>query len=122
MTGGDLGAVRALYDEVPDVECRGLCHGACGPIRMSVAEHDRIREAHGVEIPTSGVQRCPALGLFKQCTVYEDRPMLCRLWGATTEMPCRYGCRPRVYLRPDAGRRLLDESIRLGGGVAGGTG
>lgn len=117
--------LAALYAQVPDVGCKGLCQQACGPIAMSGREHQRIREA-GYRIPTAqrgaqqllleGEYSCPALEDGK-CAVYETpgRPMLCRLWGAVDNpmMLCEHGCRPAEgLLSSEEGHRLLSESLR----------
>ncbi|GAA0918954.1 hypothetical protein GCM10009560_16240 [Nonomuraea longicatena] len=115
--------LAALYAQVPDVGCRGLCQESCGPIGMSPREHQRIREA-GYRIPTAqraleqlleGGYQCPALEDGK-CSVYEapGRPMLCRLWGAVDSpvMLCEHGCRPAEdLLSAEEGHRLLADSL-----------
>ena len=88
--------MEELWDRIPRVRCKGLCQDSCGPIAMSMAEQERIR-ARGYDIPPmadalAALARgedyyCPAL-VQGRCAVYEDRPTICRLWGATTSMPC----------------------------------
>lgn len=41
------------------------------------------------------------------CSVYEDRPMLCRLWGLVEGMKCQWGCVPERYLTDREGREFL---------------
>ncbi|MFG3438396.1 YkgJ family cysteine cluster protein [Nonomuraea sp. NPDC047897] len=118
-------ALDGLYAEVPDVGCKGLCHQACGPIGMNPREHQRIRE-RGVKIPhrrdalaelgETGDYTCPALDKDNRCSVYDVRPMLCRLWGATETMPCAYGCRPAEgdLLTDAEGHALLAHSLDVG--------
>ncbi|MBB5140493.1 Fe-S-cluster containining protein [Thermocatellispora tengchongensis] len=116
-------ALEELYAQVPQPGCKGLCQDACGPIGMNPREHQRIRE-RGVKIPhyqdglaelvETGNYTCPALK-DGQCSVYDIRPMLCRLWGATETMPCTYGCLPEEGLLPDAdGHALLAQSLDVG--------
>ncbi|MEV4472874.1 YkgJ family cysteine cluster protein [Nonomuraea sp. NPDC049504] len=116
-------ALEELYAKVPQPGCKGLCQDSCGPIGMNPREQQRIRE-RGVKIPhyrdglaelvETGDYTCPALK-DGQCSVYEVRPMLCRLWGATETMPCTYGCRPEEGLLPDAeGHALLAQSLDVG--------
>lgn len=95
-------ALDELYAELPELECQGLCHSSCGPIRMTLAEYRRTEEA-GVKIPPGsfieqGPLDCPALTMFKQCGVYQVRPLICRVWGVTPRMRCNYGCRPSRML------------------------
>lgn len=89
-------AFDELYAELPAMECQGLCAQSCGPIRMTEPERARIAAA-GVTIPDGGIftpGMCPALTMFRQCSVYEVRPLICRLWGVVKSMPCPWGCRP----------------------------
>jgi hypothetical protein len=92
----------ALYAELPTIDCQGHCWNSCGPIHMTGAEQQRIRRA-GVHIPNqlyseTGPMTCPALTMFHQCGVYEARPLICRMWGATRKLRCNYGCKPERYL------------------------
>lgn len=88
-----------LYAQLPVMECKGLCQECCGPIAMSLREQDRIG---GAKAP-GGV--CEHLHNGR-CSVYEKRPMICRLWGMTEVMPCPYGCEP-------VGGRLSREDAAL---------
>jgi len=42
---------------------------------------------------------CPHLGP-QGCTVYAERPLICRLFGTTPHMPCPEGCRPAEMIAP----------------------
>jgi Putative zinc- or iron-chelating domain len=115
--------LQALYDQVPDIpECDGRCQISCGPLDMSTRERQRIRAA-GVRI-TPGHEALARAGTFwcealrdGRCSVYELRPMVCRLWGATEDMPCPYGCVPAGgHLPARVGVTLLARSVRAGGG------
>lgn len=104
----------ALYAQVPGIDCRGLCWGSCGPIEMSSAERRRIAAA-GYDIPPATPEMlagdrpiyCPALGAGRRCAVYDIRPMICRLWGVSVDMPCMHGCRPGRYLTREESMGLL---------------
>jgi Fe-S-cluster containining protein len=44
-------------------------------------------------------QWCPFLDLqSKRCTVHQIRPGICRLYGVTTGLKCKWGCKPERYL------------------------
>ena len=119
-------ALEALYAELPELECRGLCWHSCGPVDMSITERERIADL-GVTIPgytaeaaeryraTGQVDACPALGPFKTCGVHPARPMICRLWGMTETMRCPYGCRPTRELTETEGYEFLQRSRDVGG-------
>ena len=114
-----------VWARIPPLECKGLCQESCGPIAMSNLEAARIR-ARGQEIPPlaeglAAVERgedynCPAL-VDGGCSVYEDRPTVCRLWGATQSMPCPHGCTPADALTQEESHALLRLSAEAGGGM-----
>jgi hypothetical protein len=111
---------------VPEVHCKGLCLDSCGPIAMTIEEDDRLQK-RGVRVASmvdtvAAVERgddyyCPALH-DGRCTVYDDRPTICRLWGATTSMPCPHGCTPANALSQQESYELLALAADVGGGMA----
>lgn len=126
-----LEALRALYDELPSIDCKGLCWNSCGAIDASPVERAHIADL-GVEIPVfteEAAQRwarnepdyCPAFSLGAQglgkpgCTVYEQRPMICRLWGLNEDMRCPYGCEPERELTIRETYDYLFRAMRAGG-------
>ncbi|PZG03838.1 YkgJ family cysteine cluster protein [Nonomuraea aridisoli] len=125
MRRSDIDArLTDLYAQVPQPDCKGLCADSCGPIDMHPRERQRARE-RGVTIPhhddaldqmeRDGTYSCPALQ-NDRCSVYEVRPMICRLWGAVEAMPCEHGCRPDNGLLSDGdGVELLRASLDIGG-------
>jgi hypothetical protein len=40
-----------------------------------------------------GQLTCPLL-VDNRCSMYDNRPLICRLWGIIREMPCPFGCAP----------------------------
>lgn len=117
-------ALEALYEQVPEAGCKGLCSDFCGPIRMGPLERLRTRQA-GVKITpeaeakrkleqSDGAWSCDALARGR-CTIYPERPMICRTWGAAEGQECPYGCRPQNGLLPRAEAfALLDAAMKLG--------
>jgi hypothetical protein len=91
-----------LYNQVPNINCKGLCTDSCGPVDGGAREVVRMRRA-GVALPPAheGLRlvladpgyRCPAL-VDGACSTYGVRPMICRVWGASEDLPCPHGCRP----------------------------
>lgn len=102
----------ALYATLPKLECKGLCAHSCIPITVAPEERNRIRREHGVELPEAdelfaqGCTTCVALQ-DGRCSVYDARPMICRLWGIDETMRCPHGC------IPEGGWLPLLESHRL---------
>lgn len=128
-------ALEALYRLVPDIPgCKGLCHNSCTAIEMSQRERERLRE-EGVEIMPHIIakdevdafgritHRCEALDKDNRCTVYEKRPMVCRLFGTTAThhgeglgfLNCEFGCAPQHPLTEQQAFELLHGSMQIGG-------
>ena len=97
----DLVAQRLdeLYAELPSLGCKGHCWKCCGRVLMAPGERERVSREGGVDIPTVAEMRrehrelCVALKDHR-CSVYEVRPLVCRLWGIEETMRCPYGCVP----------------------------
>lgn len=110
-----MAAIQKLYEMLPPMSsCKGLCSAACTDIDMSELERQRIEHRHQVKIKTRslnviqqhGQKKCRALKKDGRCGVYEDRPLICRAWGAIEAGPCPFGC------VPDDGRYLTDEEYK----------
>jgi hypothetical protein len=94
-------AIRKLYEILPKMECKGLCVGSCTDIDMSSHERWLIEQRHQIKIKTrdfgtiirTGPKVCRALSKDGRCKVYEDRPLICRAWGAIEPAPCPFGCK-----------------------------
>jgi Fe-S-cluster containining protein len=82
---------------------------------MTRVEHDTIRQRHGVDIPQTGTDMCPALTVLGRCSVYADRPLLCRIWGVVESLPCQWGCRPARVLTDAEGYGLLARAADVDG-------
>lgn len=108
-----------LYAELPPMKCKGLCHITCVTVPIIEAEQARIRRWHRRTLPVltlGNTAPCAALSADKRCTVYPDRPMICRLWGAVESMACPYGCVPEGgHLSNDQGRELSARLFELAG-------
>jgi hypothetical protein len=98
-----------VYAQVPAIQCQGLCSESCGPLIIDQPERARIIARTGRDIPNLQLT-CPALTILGRCSVYADRPLLCRLWGVVESMPCPSGCRPQRYLTDAEGRALLAQA------------
>jgi len=113
-------ALDRIYRQVPDVGCKGLCSAACTWIAMADVERDRIERRHGIRLEdrdvievAPGTFRCKALTQDQKCSVYADRPMICRLWGADESLPCPHGCTPSVAPMPSLEAMLLLREVLI---------
>ncbi len=61
--------------------------------------------------------KCPALNAQRRCSVYDRRPMICRIWGASKMLVCVWGCKPIEgrYLTHAESMELLHLSRSIGG-------
>lgn len=114
------------YARIPSMlNCNGQCWHTCRNISATRLENERVaevghplarripdaeedkRKRHGEEMPN----RCTNLGPFGNCTVYADRPYVCRLWG-TADLPalrmrrCPMGCEPERWLSLEEARDI----------------
>lgn len=107
-------ALDRLYKLVPHLECQGHCQESCGPIIATRGEVHRMERAGGPFVLIAEDLRC---GYLKdgRCSVYDVRPLICRLWGVDQKMPCQWGCKPKVPLPTAEGRMMLEASKRIGG-------
>ncbi len=114
-------ALDEVYAQIPRIECRGECWDSCGPIQMTRVEQQRMAVRQGKTLPLlSKARRCPMLGMFGQCTVYDDRPLICRLWGVVPSMQCNFGCVPEGGLLSErAGHLLIARAMEISGDHAG---
>lgn len=119
-------ALRMLYRDVPEVHgCMPACGKCCGPVPWSPAELAAVEgriPSGTVRLPAPGgttevmlvhplePRRCPMLGPDKACTVYEARPLMCRMFGAVDGpgMVCPFGAKARRVLSDAQGRALAN--------------
>lgn len=117
--------LEAIYAEVPDMlDCKGLCHDSCGPINLTKREYQRI-DMCGVQIPAVSevVNKpswsCPALTSDNRCSVYDVRPLICRLYGSVDiqSLKCQHGCVPKGgFLSKEKAAELVQRTVEVGGG------
>lgn len=117
--------LAALYERVPEIpDCAGHCWISCGPVTATWRERQRLRAA-GVRLAAEDTARgeaavhwCEALGPDGRCTVYQLRPLLCRIWGAVRSMACPHGCTPARWLTTREASDLVAEALEIAGPVS----
>lgn len=102
MRGDDLNykqQTRILWKlrlNIPEFKCKPGCHDCCGIIPMIFKEHVDCGKKPMADDNINCVH------LTKDgCGVYEDRPLICRLFGTVEKphrMACKYGCLPKKPL------------------------
>ena len=99
----------ALYREIPEIECKGTCANQCTsqvPFLKIEAKRTGNKKARGPD--------CPHLE-DGRCRVHPIRPLLCRIWGVSIQMPCPYGCRPTRYLSDEETRSIIQRAEKICG-------
>lgn len=104
-----------VYAAIPKIECKGRCHGSCGPVPATEAEIRRVEKVSAEPWGVTQSAMCRQLTAGR-CSVYEVRPLLCQLWGVTESLPCPWGCRPERVMADAEARMLLIAAGRIGGG------
>lgn len=117
--------LQRLYSRLPRINCKKKCHESCGPIVMSEVEMDLISERLGYN-PFGDAQiqeinkkakegktkneclTCPLLDNSKMCTIYDIRPMICRIFGLVKKLRCPHGCVPAKWLNDRQAKHFLD--------------
>lgn len=98
--------IKFFRRNIPNFVCAPGCHDCCGPVTTSAEEMSwlpiKTREEHDAAFDNLN---CPHLGKAG-CQVYEDRPLICRLFGTTPSLACPNGCKPEVMIAPGIEKRL----------------
>ena len=102
--------IRFLREQIPSFECVPGCHDCCGPVTTSTEEMARLPRKTAEEQEAALAElNCVHLGP-QGCTVYEERPLICRLFGTTPRLPCPQGRGPEEMIDPGA-ERLVHQFI-----------
>ena len=102
--------IKKIRKMIPDFDCLPGCSGCCGPISMSEWEAKQIDY---IEIDLEGDNiGCPYLK-DNRCSIYNDRPIICRLFGTIQILTCPHGCAPEKMLTALEEINLIKEWIKL---------
>lgn len=86
--------IARLRERIPSFDCVPGCHDCCGPVTTSSQEMSRLPVKTDAEHDAALSEfNCVHLGP-KGCEVYAERPLICRLFGTTHNMPCPRGRHP----------------------------
>jgi hypothetical protein len=118
--------LEKLYKEIPTFECIPGCHDCCGPVTGTREELRRAPKLNSTEgwvqmvldgkVIWDGCLICPYV-TEAGCGIYEDRPMICRIYGATEDpaLQCPHGRKPEKPLTVTQTRMLFDRYLKVGG-------
>lgn len=110
-----LRRLQEIYNSLPRVDCQRKCAASCGPIVWTRIEHENIRKAVSGEFRIMADRSFPACPYLDgdRCTIYESRPLVCRLFGLIAKTPCPWGCKPERWLADEEVTAVYDELIAL---------
>ena len=122
-----MNTIKKIYAQIPFINCKGKCHNACTLIEMSDYEKSMIVERVGYDpfITPEKVEEkikaktlthdclsCPLLK-NKRCSIYDIRPLICRLFGVAKGLRCPYGCKPKKWLSDVRAKNLIKKAMEL---------
>jgi Fe-S-cluster containining protein len=98
--------IARLRERIPTFACVPGCHDCCGPVTTSSEEMSRLPVKSDAEHDAALNEfNCVHLGP-NGCQVYDERPLICRLFGTTPRMPCPNGRRPEEMIEPQVERQI----------------
>ena len=98
--------IDALRLRIPSFACVPGCHDCCGPVTASSEEMARLPVKSDAEHDAALAElNCVHLGP-NGCQVYDQRPLICRLFGTTPNLPCPNGQRPEQPIEPQVERQI----------------
>lgn len=106
---------QKIYKKIPKFECLPGCTDCCGPVPVSPYEADQLGIPGKRITPTHpGTLKC----IFSDqngCTVYDKRPMICRLFGTADHhmLRCPHGCKPQKLLTSKKAARMCKQHYKL---------
>ncbi len=114
-----LKKLEVLYDQIPSIECKGLCFHTCTMVPAAKIEIKRARGRMGGKNPFNPVSmlnemkkgNIPSCAALKdnKCSIYSSRPAICRLYGVAEGLKCNYGCESDKYLTKEEANRIIRE-------------
>lgn len=77
---------------------------------MSKPERKRLKLEKTIT-PTNETLSC--VFSSEGCSVYKDRPLMCRLFGTTLSLPCPRGCKPEKLLTQEEEDEIMGIYLKL---------
>ena len=88
--------IEHLRRQIPGFACEPGCHDCCGPVTASSEEMARLPHKSAAQHDAALAHwNCVHLGP-NGCEAYDERPLICRLFGTTASLPCPRGRGPEA--------------------------
>lgn len=97
-----------LYKQIPQFKCIEGCTDCCGPVFTTKTEAIRLGIEVGELSNVAGTEKCRFAG-DNGCTRHDDRPLMCRLYGASNmeHLVCPKGRGPLKRLKDNETVQLI---------------
>lgn len=111
-----------VYKKLPKLNCKGKCVQSCSVIKVSDYERERISKFIGHDPFIEDTKLVDHLKnnppdkwsceLLKdgRCSVYNKRPLICRLFGLVKKMACPFGCVPDRWLSDSEAKIMMKKA------------
>lgn len=99
--------MKKLYEQIPSFRCRPGCTDCCGGL-LPIEKSEYLCMGRTAE-EWQGIEPCTYMKRGVGCTVYEHRPLICRLFGTVPDLRCPHGCMPEIskMLSPRQGQEII---------------
>jgi len=103
-------AILKLRTEIPTFKCKDGCTDCCGIIFFSDWERKQIKDKRKDTSLT-----CPYVNSENRCDIYNDRPIVCRIFGTTESggLKCFHGCKPDQPLTEEQAKRITTDWVEV---------
>lgn len=119
-----MSELDAIWKQIPTLDCPGTCADRCtSKVALGRAEAERLGLDFGKlksvpgfvgrlgYLPDRGDGMCRFLTKENRCSVYKDRPTICRVACVAEDFQCWYGCVAKRYLPSNRAKRLLRRAV-----------
>jgi hypothetical protein len=106
--------MKMKLDKIPKFECINGCNACCGPVPINEEEARRLNlSCSGITQTVSQHNLTCTYSKNGKCTVYQNRPFICRIFGVTKSLKCPNNGKPERILSSREERKLLEEYMDL---------
>ena len=108
MDNQKLKRLHKIYRKIPKIKCKGLCTSDCGVIGGTRLEFERMEQVSGQKPKCTDDLVCNYLK-DGRCSIYLDRPSICRQYGVAEDLPCPHGCEAERVMTSEESFRISEE-------------
>lgn len=103
--------LKELYDSIPKFACTPGCNLCCGPTPCNAIEQQALN-IHQAVTPINPLNNTCLFSTPNGCSKYNDRPLMCRLYGTVKMLQCPKNNKPKEFLTPKQEKKLM-QNYRL---------